>query len=329
MTDNEIINNKILNGFKKKRILVIGDIILDRYIWGKVHRISPEAPVPIVEVTHENFLLGGASNVANNIVSLGGRATIIGVAGCDRGGDILRKMLEQRGIRFDGVFWSSRPTTVKTRVIAHSQQMVRFDREDKDRIAGKVLKGLLDYIRNEMSGHDAVVISDYKKGVVSAELVREILKQARPKNIFVSVDPKVGHFHVYKKVSLITPNVVEASVASGVEIRDEKSLVTAGRTLLRKISCGAVLITRGEQGMSLFRKDKVVHIPTAAKNVFDVTGAGDTVIAAFTLAYAAGASMEGAAVIANHAAGIVVGQVGTAVVTPDQLRKSLGSSCGK
>jgi len=320
-------NNKILDGFKKKRILVIGDIILDRYIWGKVHRISPEAPVPIVEVTHENSLLGGASNVANNIVSLGGHATIIGVAGCDRGGDILRKMMEQRGIRFDGVFWGSRPTTVKTRVIAHSQQMVRFDREDRDRIDGKVLRGLLDYVRNEMSGHDAVIVSDYKKGVVSTELVGEILKQAMPKNIFVSVDPKVGHFNFYKNVSLITPNIVEASVASGVEIKDEKSLIAAGRALLRKISCGAVLITRGEQGMSLFRKDKVVHITTAAKNVFDVTGAGDTVIAAFTLAYAAGASMEDAAVIANHAAGIVVGQVGTAVVTPDQLRKSLTDVC--
>ncbi len=315
--------NKILTGFERKRILVIGDLILDRYIWGKVNRISPEAPVPVVEVTRENFLLGGASNVANNIISLGGYATIIGVAGCDRGGEILKKMLEERGIHCDGVFWSSRPTTVKTRVIAHSQQVVRFDREDKAKVDGKILKGLLDCIHTGMPEHDAVIISDYKKGVVSSELVREVIRQSRPKKIFVSVDPKVGHFHCYKNVSLITPNVAEASIASGIEIRDEKSLLAAGRSLLRKISCDAVLITRGEQGMSLFRKDKVVHIPTVAKNVYDVTGAGDTVISAFTLAFAAGASLEESAVIANHAAGIVVGEVGTAVATIEQLGKSL------
>ena len=316
-------NNRILSGFRKKRILVIGDLILDRYIWGKVNRISPEAPVPIVEVTREDFLLGGAANVANNIESLGGRATIVGVAGHDRGGEILKGILDEKGIHCEGVFWSSRPTTVKTRVIAHSQQVVRFDREDRAKVDGKVLKGLLGYVRSEIPKHDAVIISDYRKGVISADLIGEVLKQARPRDILVSVDPKVGHFHCYKNVSLITPNVVEASVASGVEIKDEESLVTAGRSLLRKISCDAVLITRGEQGMSLFRKDKVVHIPTVAKNVFDVTGAGDTVIAAFTLAYAAGGSMEESAVIANHAAGVVVGEVGTAVVTTDQLRESL------
>lgn len=320
--------NKILSGFERKRILVIGDLILDRYIWGKVNRISPEAPVPVVEVTRENFLLGGASNVANNIVSLGGYTTIVGVAGCDRGGEILKKMLEERGIRCEGVFWSSRPTTVKTRVIAHSQQVVRFDREDKAKVEGKILKGLLDYIHNEIPEHDAVIISDYKKGVVSSELVKEVIRRSRPKNIFVSVDPKVGHFHCYKNVSLITPNVAEASIASGIEIKDENSLLAAGRSLIRKISCDAVLITRGERGMSFFRKDKVVHIPTVAKNVYDVTGAGDTVISAFTLAYSAGASLEESAVIANHAAGIVVGEVGTAVVTPDQLRKSFSENSG-
>ncbi len=319
-------NDKILSGFKKKRILVIGDLILDRYIWGKVNRISPEAPVPIVEVTSENFLLGGAANVANNIIALGGHATVVGVAGQDRGGNILRKMLEDNDIRSEGVFWSSRPTTVKTRVIAHSQQVVRFDREDKARVEGKILNGLLDFVRTEISGHDAVVVSDYKKGVVSTELIGEVLKQTRPKNIFVAVDPKVGHFHCYKNVSLITPNIIEASAASGVEIKDEESLLAAGRALLSKISCDAVLVTRGEHGMSLFRKDKAVHIPTVAKNVYDVTGAGDTVIAAFTLAYAAGGSMEESAMIANHAAGVVVGQVGTAVVTTDQLLQSLGAN---
>jgi rfaE bifunctional protein kinase chain/domain len=320
----------ILSKFNKKKILVIGDLILDRYIWGKVNRISPEAPVPVVEVTDENFLLGGASNVANNIVSLGGHATIVGVAGNDRAGEVLIRMLGEKGVQCEGVFFGSRPTTVKTRVIAHNQQVVRFDRENKDKVDGKVFRGLLEYIRSAVQDHDAVIISDYKKGVISSELVKQVLKHSRPGNIFVSVDPKVGHFHCYKNVSLITPNIMEASIASGIEIKDEKSLINAGRTFLRKIPCDAVLVTRGEHGMSLFRKDKTeVHIPTAAKNVYDVTGAGDTVIAAFSIAYAAGASMEEAAVIANHAAGIVVGEVGTAVATLGQLRKSLRSNRGK
>lgn len=320
---------KILRELKNRKILVIGDLILDHYIWGKVNRISPEAPVPIVEVTDENFLLGGASNVAHNIAALGGHVTLAGVAGDDRGGEILRKMLAEKGIECGGVFWSSRPTTVKTRVIAHSQQMVRFDREDSARVEGKVLKGLVDFIHSETSIHDSVIISDYRKGVISSDLVREVLRKTRPKNIFVAVDPKVGHFHCYKNVSLITPNVSEASIASGIEIRDEKSLLRAGKTLLRKIPCDAVLITRGEHGMSLFTKDKVVHIPTAAKNVYDVTGAGDTVIAAFALSHAAGADMTESAVIANHAAGIVVGEVGTAVVTPEKLLDSLEINCGE
>ena len=317
---------KILSECKKKKILVIGDLILDRYIWGKVNRISPEAPVPVVEVSHENFLLGGAANVAHNIVSLGGHVTIVGIAGKDRGGDIIKKMMEEKGINCEGVFWGSRSTTVKTRVIAHNQQVVRFDRENKTGVDRRTLGRVLDYIGNEISGHDAVIVSDYKKGVVSAELMREILNKARPKKLFISVDPKVGHFHYYQRVSLITPNVNEASIASGIDIKDEKSLMDAGGLLLKKLSCDAVLITRGEQGMSLFRNDTVVHIPTAAKNIYDVTGAGDTVIAAFTLAFAAGARMEEAAVIANHAAGIVVGEVGTAVVTPEELRRSLSTN---
>ncbi len=318
--------NKVLKEFGKQRILVIGDLILDRYIWGKVDRISPEAPVPIVEVTKEDFLLGGASNVANNIRALGGSATIVGVIGNDRAGDVLTNLLDKQGIRCQGVVRCSRNTIVKTRIIAHNQQVVRFDREDKERLDGKISKEILEYIRGVLPDHNAVIISDYKKGVVSSELIGEILKNAKPSHIFVSVDPKVSHFRFYKGVSLITPNLVEASLASGIEIKDEKSLISAGKTLLKKLSCDAVLITRGEQGMSLFEKEKVTHIPTVTKDVYDVTGAGDTVIAAFTLAHASGANLRDAAVIANHAAGIVVGKVGTAVATPDQLRKSLSSN---
>lgn len=312
----------ILRNFKKGRILVIGDLILDRYIWGKVNRISPEAPVPVVEVTADNFMLGGAANVANNIIALGGDVTVAGVAGKDRAGEVLTQLLEDKGIEC-ALFEDSRPTTIKTRVIAHNQQVVRFDKEDKSRIAGKVMEDIIGFLKHAVHEHDAVIVSDYKKGMVSRELIQGILRVARPRKKLLAVDPKVGHFHFYKGVSLITPNLMEASQGSGVEIKDETSLIKAGRALMSRLSCGAVLITRGEAGMSLFEKDRITHIPTVARHVYDVTGAGDTVIATFTLAYASGASMQEAAVIANHAAGIVVGEVGTAVVTPEKIAESL------
>jgi len=313
---------KILKDFRNRKILVIGDIILDHYIWGQVNRISPEAPVPVVEVTRENFLLGGAANVANNIVSLGAHAAVIGINGEDIAGEALRSILEQKGVDCNGLFTENRPTTVKTRVIAHNQQVVRFDREDSKYVDGRILKGILSHIHAILNDYDAVIISDYKKGMVTENLVKGILKKAKPKNIFVAVDPKVGHFDFYKGVSLITPNLMEAAFGAGMEIKDDKSLIKAGQTLLKKLSLKAALITRGEQGMSLFEKNKVTHIPTVAQKVYDVTGAGDTVISAFTLAFASGASMVDAAIIANHAAGIVVGEVGTAVASPDALLKS-------
>ena len=200
--------------------------------------------------------------------------------------------------------------------------------EDRKRLEGKNLESLTGYIKKAIKEHDAVIISDYKKGVVSASLVKSIVRYARPHNTFIAVDPKVGHFHFYKNVSLITPNIIEASQGSCVEIKDEQSLFRAGKTLMNRLSCKSVLITRSEEGMSLFEKDgskgiKVTYIPTVAKKVFDVTGAGDTVIAAFTLAHISGASLEDASVIANHAAGIVVGEVGTAVATAEMLLKSL------
>lgn len=315
-------HKKIIHGFKDKNILVIGDIILDHYIWGRVNRISPEAPVPVVEVTRESFLLGGAANVAHNIISLGGRASVIGINGQDIAGEALLNILRQRGINCDGIFTENRPTTVKTRVIAHNQQVVRFDREDKKYVDGKILKGILGYINSVLLRYDAVIVSDYQKGMISQELIKDIVKKTKPKDMFIAVDPKIGHFDFYKGVSLITPNVMEASSGSNIEIRDDITLLKAGKSLMKKLSCKAVLITRGEQGMSLFEKNKVTHIPTVARKVYDVTGAGDTVISAFTLAYVSGAKMEEAAVIANHAAGIVVGEVGTAAVTPEQLLES-------
>ena len=319
---------KLIQAFRQKNILIIGDIILDRYIFGKVSRISPEAPVPVVDVARESFLLGGAANVANNIIALGGKVTVAGVVGKDRAGDVTRELLAASGISSEGIIEDSRPTTVKSRVIAHNQQVVRFDREDRRKLEGKSLEIFLKYIKGVLPQFDAVIISDYQKGVVTAALVKAVVKFAKQKRTFVAVDPKVGHFHLYKNVSIITPNLMEASQGSGIEIKDERSLLRAGKTLLSRISCSSVLITRGEEGMSLFERDsakgiKVTHIPTVAVKVFDVTGAGDTVIAAFTLAHAAGASLRDSAIISNHAAGIVVGEVGTAVATPETLIQSL------
>ncbi len=318
----------ILEKFGKRRILVIGDLILDHYIWGNVRRISPEAPVPVVEVTRESFMLGGAANVAHNIVAMGGKASVVGIGGRDMAGKTLVDMLTEKGVDCNGIFIENRPTTVKTRVIAHNQQVVRFDREDSQYVGGTILKGITEYIKSVSISHDAVIVSDYKKGMVSRDLIKGILgksklgKSGTREGLFVAVDPKIGHFDLYKGVSLITPNIMEASSGSRTEIRDENTLLLAGRTLMRKLGCAAVLITRGEQGMSLFEKRGVTHIPTVARKVYDVTGAGDTVISAFTLAHACGASMEEAAIIANHAAGVVVGEVGTAVASPDQIIES-------
>ncbi len=318
-----------ISRFPSVRILVVGDIVLDHYIWGKVSRISPEAPVPVVNVTRESLLLGGATNVVQNIHALRGSVGICGVIGRDEAGGNVLQLLRRQGIPTDGlVMDDSRPTTVKTRVIAHSQQVVRFDRETKDRIGKDVHRRIFEHVKERIAnGLDAIVISDYCKGVVTAELVRDIVRLARRNKIIVSVDPKVSHFGMYRGVTVLTPNANEASIGSDISIGDEDSLLRAGGLLLKRLQCPAVLITRGEQGMSLFEHgSKVTHIPTVARQVFDVTGAGDTVIGTLTLAMAAGASMVDAARISNYAAGIVVGIVGTATVKPDELKQQIESA---
>ena len=317
-----------LERFKSARILVVGDIILDHFIWGKVSRISPEAPVPVVDINHESIMLGGAANVLNNIVSLGGRAGICGAVGDDEMGRRIIRELKLKKIDTAGIIMDNcRPTTVKTRVIAHSQQVVRFDRESKGDIACASEDIILDYLKTHNSTFTGIIISDYAKGVVTRKLVSGIVRVAAERNIPVAVDPKVGHLDYYKKVTVVTPNNLEASQAAGFEITDEASLAAAGKKLIERLKSEAVLITRGEQGMSLFLNDgKPVHIPTVAKEVYDVTGAGDTVIAVLMLALSAGADMREAAVIANHAAGIVVGEVGTATVKLEQLRKTIRQS---
>ncbi len=315
---------ELFKKFSKTGILVIGDLMIDQYIWGKVKRISPEAPVPVVEVTEENLLLGGAANVANNISSLGGKVFITGAIGQDDTGKILINKLAEKGFNTDGVIVDgNRPTTVKTRVLAHSQQVVRFDREEKSDISRPTQSLVLEYVRSCLPEIKGIIISDYCKGIVTRPLIRKVIEMTEGK-LFIAADPKIGHFDFYKGLNLITPNINEASFGSGIDIRDEETLTDAGNALLRKLRCDSLIITRGDEGMTLFdRKGKTTHIPTCAQEVYDVSGAGDTVIASLTLSRAAGAKLTEAANMANHAAGVVVGKIGTAVATQREILESM------
>ena len=315
---------RFLSRFSRSRVLVIGDLMLDHYLWGTVQRISPEAPVPVVNVTSESVRLGGAANVVHNVVTLGGRATVCGVVGEDEAGRRLLEELARLGVDSSGIGIEERPTIRKTRVIAHNQQVVRFDQESKTGISLKSQRKILDFVSRRSPETDVVVLSDYAKGVIGPELVGEILSIARRQELPVIVDPKVQHMDLYRGVTIITPNHLEASQASGIEIDGEESLRAAGRALLKRLEVTAVLVTRGEQGMSLFEaNDRLTHIPTVAKQVYDVTGAGDTVVSTLALCIAAGANLGDAARVANHAAGIVVGMIGTAVVHKEALAGAL------
>ncbi|MFZ3089926.1 MAG: D-glycero-beta-D-manno-heptose-7-phosphate kinase [Nitrospirota bacterium] len=317
---------KYLRAFKKARVLVFGDVMVDHFIWGNVSRISPEAPVPVVSVTKETILLGGGANVLNNILALGGKPEICGVIGYDDAGRQFLKELKKMGAAADGIFYEKRPTIVKTRIVAHSQQVVRFDREVKDEISINTQNNIYEFIKKRIRNIDVLAISDYAKGCITENLLADILQLAKKNDVRIVVDPKVKHFNFYQGVTVVTPNNLEASQASGVEIVDEASLHRAGEALLNRLGCDALLITRGEHGMSLFEGNgDITHIPTVAKEVYDVTGAGDTVLATLSLAMAAGAPIKEAAVLANYAAGIVVGIVGTATVSNSELKKVLKS----
>ena len=311
----------IVSNFKNVKVMVIGDLILDEFLWGDVTRISPEAPVPVVWVRKESFMPGGASNVANNLRSLGAGVYLVGVIGDDERGAILKGALEQKGIDTAGVMMDeSRPTTLKTRVVAHHQQVVRIDKEKVDSLDAGITGRLINYVERMIKSVDAVIIEDYGKGVISPLLLSKVLPLAKKSGKIISVDPKEEHFKYYKGVTTITPNNHEAAKAAGFEIKDDSSLKKAGQVLLNKLNCRIVLITLGENGMAVFQKGKPMkHIPTVAQEVFDVSGAGDTVVASFTLSLAAGAGPIMAAHIANCAAGIVVGKIGIAVVTPQEL----------
>jgi len=312
---------KTVANFKDARVMVIGDLILDEFLWGDVSRISPEAPVPVVWVKKESFMPGGASNVANNLSSLGGRVSLVGVIGDDEHGAILKGELEQRGVDTSGIFVDgSRPTTLKTRVVAQHQQVVRIDKENTDHLSEQMIDKMVRHVEASIKKVDALVIEDYGKGVITPKVLSRIVPSAKRAKKIISVDPKEEHFKYYRGISVITPNNHEASRSVGFEIKDDASLKRAGLALLKKVNCKIALITLGENGMAVFQKAKpVVHIPTVAQEVFDVSGAGDTVIAAYTLSLAAGADPVVSAYIANCAAGIVVGKVGIAVVTPDEL----------
>jgi D-beta-D-heptose 7-phosphate kinase/D-beta-D-heptose 1-phosphate adenosyltransferase len=311
--------------FPQAAVLVVGDLMLDHYIWGKVSRISPEAPVPVVHVDSESLQLGGASNVYNNIVALGGRAEVCGVVGADEGG---RRLLGALGTRRAGrtgvVIDSDRPTTRKTRVIAHNQQVVRFDVERRTEITRAVQRRILRHIESRLGDISCLVVSDYAKGVITSALMADLVRLTSSRRIPLVVDPKVEHFSYYKGVTVVTPNHLEATQAAGLHGDDDRVVAEAGETIRQRLGCHSVLVTRGERGMSLFESDGTsLHIPTTARQVYDVTGAGDTVVATLALALATGASIKDAAVLANHAAGIVVGMVGTATVTPQQLAEVL------
>ena len=310
-----------LDRFSKAKILVIGDIMMDRFIWGKVSRISPEAPVPVVVVDKETFLLGGAANVVNNIHSLGGNVSLCGVLGDDETGQRVLEELTGIGVGVHGIFVEpGRQTTTKTRIIAHHQQVVRIDRETADHLKASTLKHLSEFLKKNIRHFDGVVLSDYGKGLLTRALIHTSIREARERKKFVLVDPKPKNVFFCKRATVITPNTAEASVASGIPITDLPSLKKAGKMLLSKLQCDVLVITRGEEGMAIFesRQDPFL-VPTVAKEVYDVTGAGDTVIGTMALALATGAGFRNAARLANYAAGVVVGKMGTATVSPEEL----------
>jgi len=316
---------EIVDRFPRVKILVVGDIMMDRFIWGKVSRISPEAPVPVVLFEREDLILGGAANVVNNIHSLGGKVLLCGVVGNDEYGDKILEEIDGIGLKTDGIFKEKgRRTTVKTRIIAHQhpyqQQLARIDRETTDHPKPHTSRSLLNFLSENVVHFDGIVISDYGKGVLTRKLSQMIIQKARRYRKFIMVDPKPKNFSFYKGATVITPNAKETGEASGMPVTDFPSLKKAGRILLNKSRCSILIVTQGEEGMTVFESsNNSFAVPTVAKDVYDVTGAGDTVIGTLALAWGAGAKVKEAAILANYAAGIVVGKMGTATATRKDL----------
>jgi len=317
--------HQLLDRFAGAPVVIWGDIMLDEYWWGSVDRISPEAPVPIVSVERQGTKLGGAANVALNVHSLGGQALVVGVAGQDRAGESLCTLLEKSGLSASGIVTApNRPTTQKTRIVAHHQQVVRADIETTDELTAELAERVFAAFESAASHAAGVVISDYGKGVVCGRLLTRVIDWMLARGRFVVVDPKDTHFFSYKRVTTLTPNHHEAGFVAGKRLRDEETLRTVGFDLLARLEAKSLLITRGEKGMALFEQGgRLSTIPTVADQVFDVTGAGDTVIATVAMCLAAGGTMLEAAYAANIAAGQVIREVGTAQTTVHAVREAM------
>lgn len=317
--------NTTIGDLGNDSVLIIGDLMLDHYLMGSVDRISPEAPVPVVAVSNENKLLGGAGNVARNIASLGGSPVLVGVVGKDEDGRCIAEHCGNACITPRLVEDGSRPTTKKTRIIAHNQQVVRVDHEHKTILDDSVYDALFKVVAEELPKHKAVILSDYGKGLVSEFFMKRFMKlvNACPERPVVLVDPKTRNFDLYIGVDILTPNLKEASEGAKMGVEGKDAILRAGRAIISSLKSKHLLITLGADGMALFESDDTVyHIPTMAQKVFDVTGAGDTVIATLALALASGADLLTASTLANYAAGIVVGQIGAATVSKEELLRS-------
>ena len=307
---------------KGHKVMIIGDLMLDHYMIGDVERISPEAPVPVVRVKNESYLLGGAGNVARNISSLGGDPLLISTVGTDSDGEVLDRLCEEAQLTTKLIRDPARPTTKKTRIIAHNQQVVRVDQELAVPLQQAEFTELFNYLRTIIEDYPVIILSDYGKGFISEDFMASFMAmldecERRPK---VLVDPKTVNYDLYKGVDLLTPNTKEAGEGAGLPVSGQDTVVRAGRALFERLDCRNLLITMGGDGMALFEGHKSIkHIPTFARKVFDVTGAGDTVIAAVALSLSAGFELLTACTLANYAAGVVVAQVGAATATPDDL----------
>jgi D-glycero-beta-D-manno-heptose-7-phosphate kinase len=322
---------ELMEGMRECAVVVYGDVMMDEFMWGEATRISPEAPVPVVDITRESVHLGGAANVLSNLVALGARAHVIGVVGDDFTGERLRGELRQAGAdkaRQDLVIDATRPTTLKTRIIAHSQghnqTLLRADREKRVPVTGEVEARLIKVLKEAIAESDAFVISDYDKGAITPRVLAEILPLAMRRGIPVLVDPKIRNFDSYRPATLVTPNHHEALRLTDSDDHTDGGLKRAAQRIRERLACESVLVTRGGRGMMLLEGDREpIYVETVAREVYDVTGAGDTVIAALAASLAAGAAMLEAAVVANHAAGIVVGKVGTATASAEEVVASL------
>lgn len=316
----------LLEQMSDRSVVVLGDVMLDEFIWGDVSRISPEAPVPVVDIRRESTHLGGAANVLANLVALGAKACVIGVIGKDFAGERIESSVrEKSALQRDGFLIrdESRPTTIKTRIIAHNQMVVRADREQRGAVNGQTETRIIAAVRSAIANAHALIVSDYDKGVVTPRILSEVLPAAYGR-MPVLVDPKLRNFDFYRPATLVTPNHHEALRLTDIEEDSDRSLEVAARTIRERLECDGVVITRGDRGIMLLEKNSdPVYVETAAREVFDVTGAGDTVIATLAGALAAGASMTEAAMLANQAAGIVVGKLGTATTSAEEILDSI------